>query len=117
MYRCPLRMHTTHITLHNVSFQGHHTIYIYIYCILMFFQAMVGIAFSLGFLIGPMIGAYFSTKMRDGDEFFVIPALFALLLTLVDIIFLFLCFQETLPVEKRVCRHQKLISPRKLTQV
>ena len=32
-------------------------------------QAAVGIAFSIGFIIGPLIGAYFSMKAKDQEGF------------------------------------------------
>lgn len=62
---------------------------------------MVGIAFSIGFIIGPMIGAMFSVWARQRtDEWFVIPALFALFLTLLNIIYFTTTFNETL---QKVC--------------
>jgi MFS family permease len=55
-------------------------------------------AFSLGFIIGPLIGAIFAVwaKTKVGD-WFVFPALFALLLSFADLIFFIACFKETLP--------------------
>lgn len=55
-------------------------------------------AFSLGFIFGPLIGAMFAVwaKSKSG-EWFVVPALFAVLLALADLIFFILCFKETLP--------------------
>ncbi len=66
-------------------------------------QAVIGVAFSVGFIIGPLIGAFFS-RQAHGQEgtFFVAPAIFALCLVLVDIVFLLVCLPETLPAEKRV---------------
>ena len=71
-------------------------------------QAVIGIAFSIGFLLGPMIGAAFSvwgksTAETAGDSFtiFQYPALFALSLSLLDIALLVFAFPETLPEEKR----------------
>ncbi|XP_056646496.1 major facilitator superfamily domain-containing protein 10 [Diorhabda sublineata] len=66
-------------------------------------MAFVGIAFSLGFIIGPLIGAAFAVwaKKRTG-EWFVIPAIFAFLLSLIDLIFFMTFFKETLPKEKRI---------------
>ncbi|CAH1792101.1 unnamed protein product [Owenia fusiformis] len=65
-------------------------------------MAMVGIAFSIGFLIGPLIGAYFAKRVREQEElFFLGPALFALTLAIIDIVFIAVCFKETLPAEKR----------------
>jgi len=65
-------------------------------------MALVGVAFSLGFLFGPMIGAGFSVwgKDRGGDWYFY-PATFALILSLADIVFLALFFKESLPASKR----------------
>lgn len=59
---------------------------------------MVGIAFSIGFIIGPMIGAMFSVwaRQKTGD-WFVVPASFALLLAVLNIIYFAIFFKETLP--------------------
>lgn len=65
-------------------------------------MALVGIAFSLGFIIGPMIGALFSRfSDKSSDNWFVYPALCALSLAGMDILFCLLCLKETLPIEKR----------------
>lgn len=60
-------------------------------------------AFSLGFIVGPLIGAIFAVwaKKKVGD-WFIVPALFALLLSLADLIFFVLCFKETLPEVKNI---------------
>ena len=52
-------------------------------------MAMIGVAFSLGFLFGPMIGAAFSMwgKTQAG-ECYMYPAVFALILSIVDVFFL-----------------------------
>ncbi|XP_044765860.1 major facilitator superfamily domain-containing protein 10 isoform X2 [Coccinella septempunctata] len=65
-------------------------------------MALIGIAFSLGFIIGPLIGAAFAVwaKTRTG-QWYIIPATFALLLSLADLLFVTLVFQESLPMEKR----------------
>lgn len=65
-------------------------------------MALVGIAFSLGFIVGPLIGAIFAVwaKKKTG-QWFIVPALFAFLLSFADLIFFSLCFKETLPEEKR----------------
>lgn len=58
----------------------------------------MGIAFSLGFIIGPLIGAAFAAwAKKSSGEWFVVPAGFALLLALADLIFFICCFKETLP--------------------
>ncbi|KAM4708750.1 major facilitator superfamily domain-containing protein 10 [Discoglossus pictus] len=64
-------------------------------------MAMIGIAFSLGFTVGPMIGAYFAMNTASGDLFYVRPALLAFLLSIIDLIFIFLLLPETLPKETR----------------
>uniref|UniRef100_A0A182YGF4 SAGA-associated factor 11 homolog n=1 Tax=Anopheles stephensi TaxID=30069 RepID=A0A182YGF4_ANOST len=66
-------------------------------------MALVGIAFSLGFIAGPMIGAMFS-RLSDKTSAFFAPAMFAMLLAVADILFLVLCLKETLPKEKRSTR-------------
>lgn len=65
---------------------------------------MIGVAFSVGFIIGPLIGAYFSHQARlaNTGAFFITPALFALILAVLNVIFLMLFMGETLPTEKRV---------------
>lgn len=60
-------------------------------------------AFSVGFVFGPIIGAVFSRYARDQQEvFYTVPALFALALAVIDIIFVLMFFKETLPENKRV---------------
>nr|XP_022914815.1 major facilitator superfamily domain-containing protein 10 [Onthophagus taurus] len=65
-------------------------------------MALIGIAFSLGFIIGPVIGALFAVwaKSKTGD-WYILPALFAVFLALSDLVFFILFFKETLPKEKR----------------
>ncbi|XP_063700203.1 major facilitator superfamily domain-containing protein 10 [Culicoides brevitarsis] len=65
-------------------------------------MALVGIAFSLGFIVGPMIGAIFS-KISDksAEQWFYYPAIFAMILAVADIIFVVFCLKESLPREKR----------------
>ncbi|KAG9479551.1 hypothetical protein GDO78_011530 [Eleutherodactylus coqui] len=65
-------------------------------------MAMIGVAFSLGFTIGPMVGAYFAMNTTNGELFYIRPALLALLLAVIDLIFIFLLLPETLPKENRV---------------
>ena len=70
------------------------------------FQAFVGVAFSVGFVFGPIIGAVFSRFARDQQEqFYTTPALFALALAVIDIGFILMFFKETLPEHKRVWNH------------
>ena len=77
-------------------------------------MALVGIAFSLGFTLGPPLGAFFAT--HDATDFlpisvaslaphrFSVPALFSLLLSLIDFFFLALALPETKPATtERYC--------------
>lgn len=64
-------------------------------------MALIGVAFSVGFIVGPLIGAQFAVASKGSTEFYVGPAIFALLLALLDILFLSLMFTESLPQEKR----------------
>lgn len=61
-------------------------------------MALVGIAFSLGFIVGPMIGAMFSRfSDKTAQVWFWFPAVFAMTLAVADILFIFGCLKETLP--------------------
>lgn len=65
-------------------------------------MALVGIAFSLGFIVGPMIGAIFAVWAKNRtDMWFTVPASFALFLALADLVFFLFYFQESLPPNKR----------------
>ncbi|KAG4080037.1 hypothetical protein HA402_006349 [Bradysia odoriphaga] len=65
-------------------------------------MALVGIAFSLGFIIGPMIGAIFSRYSdKTMETWFWLPAIFAMTLATADLLFVAGCLKETLPKEKR----------------
>lgn len=60
-------------------------------------------AFSIGFVFGPLIGAGFSRWAREQQgEFYVMPALFALVLAVIDVIYVATIFKETLPQSRRV---------------
>ncbi len=66
-------------------------------------MALIGIAFSIGFIVGPLIGAFFSIWGRErADNWFVYPAYCALALSLLDLAFLCAFFKETLPEQKRL---------------
>ena len=53
-------------------------------------MALIGVAFSLGFLFGPMIGAAFSMwgKQQESGNWYIYPAVFALILSMIDILYL-----------------------------
>jgi MFS family permease len=72
--------------------------------------AIIGIAFGLGFIVGPGIGGLFAkfnlvesfpTLSQYGINPFSIPALVSLILTLVNLLWVARSFKETLPQEKR----------------
>ncbi|NXQ94160.1 MFS10 protein, partial [Sagittarius serpentarius] len=65
-------------------------------------MAMIGIAFSLGFTLGPIIGAYLAMETEKGEVFYLRSALLALTFAVADLIFIFFLLPETLPKEKRV---------------
>ncbi|KAH8265620.1 hypothetical protein KR038_012042 [Drosophila bunnanda] len=66
-------------------------------------MALVGVAFSLGFIVGPMIGALFAIfSDKSGGAWFVLPSLLAFGLAAGDLLVLVCCLRETLPKEKRV---------------
>lgn len=64
-------------------------------------MALVGIAFSLGFIVGPMIGAIFSMMSdKSSSTWFWYPAMFAFLLSVADVLFVASLFEESLPKVK-----------------
>ncbi|MEQ2191353.1 hypothetical protein XENOCAPTIV_027177, partial [Xenoophorus captivus] len=61
-------------------------------------QAMIGVAFSLGFTVGPLMGAYFAVSSKTtGNVFYETPALLALAFSVADLLFIWLMLPETLP--------------------
>ncbi|CAB3399263.1 unnamed protein product [Caenorhabditis bovis] len=78
-------------------------------------MALIGISYSIGFLIGPMIGAYFSS-IAPIESPFGNPALFSILLTISEFAFLFflpetLDYREQRSIETIKETRQQLISP------
>ena len=72
-------------------------------------MALVGVAFGLGFLVGPAIGGfsslidlgtYFPDLVRYGINPFSVPAFIAFSLSLLNLLWVALKFNETLPLEK-----------------
>ncbi|XP_053530505.1 major facilitator superfamily domain-containing protein 10 isoform X2 [Ictalurus punctatus] len=59
-------------------------------------MAMIGVAFSLGFTLGPLMGAYFALRPVDAELFYQGPALLAVLFSVADLLFIFLMLPETL---------------------
>lgn len=78
-------------------------------------MSFVGIAFGLGFIFGPALGGIFSiiridtlypSLSRYGINPFSAPALFAMILCLVNLFFVITKFRETLPKERRGTTHE-----------
>jgi len=69
-------------------------------------QAAIAIAFCLGFLFGPTIGAMFSilgtTSEAQSYSTFQYPALFSLCMAAGDILLIYALLPETLPSSHRV---------------
>ncbi|MGK0456444.1 MAG: MFS family permease [Zhongshania aliphaticivorans] len=72
--------------------------------------AIIGIAFGLGFVVGPGIGGllakinlleYYPSLERFGINPFSVPALLSCILALVNLVWVTTRFKETLPPEKR----------------
>ncbi|KAF8792388.1 Major facilitator superfamily like protein [Argiope bruennichi] len=65
-------------------------------------MALFGIVYTVGFNIGPVIGAVFvSQGVKCSQNFYFLPTIFALIMTIIDIFLLVFCFKESLPKEKR----------------
>lgn len=64
-------------------------------------MALIGIAFSLGFMFGPCIGAVFSAKLSPTNAIYAYPSYLAIALTVVNIMFVSKFYKESLPVNKR----------------
>ncbi|EFO97394.1 hypothetical protein CRE_16810 [Caenorhabditis remanei] len=83
-------------------------------------MAFIGISYSLGFLVGPMIGAYFST-IASPDAPFASPAIFSIILTVLEFGFLFF-LPETLDLKEQKSlddikkTRKELITPKDLFQ-
>ena len=93
-------MHGTNYTV-TTSHSYENDFYKYTLCL--HFQALVGVAYSIGFIVGPTIGAVFASRSSiESGNLYYLPAVFASVLILVDIIFVLCCFKDTLPPEKRV---------------
>ena len=63
----------------------------------LYFQALIGLAFSIGFIIGPLAGAWFA---KNNDLWGEKPAFYALSLSLANVALVALFIPETL---SKVC--------------
>ncbi|XP_068167218.1 major facilitator superfamily domain-containing protein 10 [Antennarius striatus] len=60
-------------------------------------MAMIGVAFSLGFTVGPLMGAYLATSYKStGNVFYQTPALLAFGFSTADLLFIWFMLPETL---------------------
>ncbi|XP_077572115.1 major facilitator superfamily domain-containing protein 10 isoform X2 [Stigmatopora nigra] len=67
-------------------------------------MAVIGVAFSVGFTAGPLMGAYLSSSSEStGRLFFQTPALLGLAFSLADLLFIWLMLPETLSADAKVC--------------
>ncbi|EPB76766.1 transporter, major facilitator family protein [Ancylostoma ceylanicum] len=79
-------------------------------------MALIGISYSVGFLIGPMFGAYFST-IAPKDALHTTPAIFSIVLTCIHFLLVAFLLPETLKYEERrksediVRKANQLVSP------
>lgn len=66
-------------------------------------MAMIGVAFSLGFTVGPLMGAYFAMSSKTtGSVSHQTPAMLALAFSAADLLFIWLMLPETLPNKFKV---------------
>ncbi len=88
-------------------------------------MALVGVAFGLGFLVGPAIGGFSSLVdltahspelVRLGINPFSVPAFIAFSLSLLNLLWVAFRFDETLPSEKRQSRLERQLPGFKLSQ-
>ncbi|XP_053213094.1 major facilitator superfamily domain-containing protein 10-like [Panonychus citri] len=68
-------------------------------------MALIGVAFSIGFIFGPLIGAFFSyyskTIISSGQHFFALPAITSTILAAINLIFIYIYFKESLAKSNR----------------
>nr|CAG4644134.1 EOG090X09U7 [Lepidurus arcticus] len=67
-------------------------------------MALVGVAFSLGFMVGPMLGAWFAIGLKNQGlvgEWYQLPAAVSLALAVTNVVFVAVAFKESLPKERR----------------
>ncbi|CAJ0933496.1 unnamed protein product, partial [Mesorhabditis belari] len=57
-------------------------------------MAIVGMSYSVGFLVGPMIGAFFS-KIAPVNQFYTTPAYFSIVMTIIYFLIVFFALPET----------------------
>ncbi|KAI5088297.1 major facilitator superfamily domain-containing protein 10, partial [Silurus meridionalis] len=68
-------------------------------------MAMIGVSFSLGFTLGPLMGAYFALRPMDAELFYQGPALLAVLFSVADLLFIFFMLPETLHKARKSMYH------------
>ncbi|CDW57718.1 MFS 1 domain containing protein [Trichuris trichiura] len=75
-------------------------------------MAFIGIAFSLGFLVGPSVGAYIAYSIRNSSGFWSLtaPACFSLVVTVAQFCWIHWFLPETLPKSARAKKQKPLTS-------
>ncbi|XP_013199571.2 major facilitator superfamily domain-containing protein 10 [Amyelois transitella] len=64
-------------------------------------MALIGLAFSVGFIVGPLAGAWFAASNRASGSWGERPAFYALCLSLANVFLVAFCVPETLTKDKR----------------
>ncbi|VDM52248.1 unnamed protein product [Angiostrongylus costaricensis] len=67
-------------------------------------MALIGISYSIGFLVGPMFGAYFST-VAPKDALYTTPAIFSIVLTVIHFFLVAFLLPETLEYVEEVSEY------------
>ncbi|MFH4976138.1 hypothetical protein AB6A40_002847 [Gnathostoma spinigerum] len=76
-------------------------------------MAFLGGSFSVGFIVGPMIGAYFTAKTRtysNKEELFLFPAQFSVIMSIAELILIVAVLPETLEASERKKTSRELIA-------
>lgn len=70
-------------------------------------MALIGVAFGLGFLLGPALGGTLSVVGKDYGLEFALPSLFVAGLCFVTFVFAFFCLKESHQKNKAVTEHRR----------
>lgn len=69
--------------------------------------ALVGVAFSVAFTVGPMMGAFMASRVVSEENPFMTAALFSLALITIETVFVYFKLPETRPLEKKKVEGEK----------
>lgn len=87
----------------DLYFCVYFSISVHIKLLLVIFQALVGLAFSIGFIVGPLAGAWFAKSNMTSGLWGEKPALYALSLSLANITLVTMFIPETLSKVSFIC--------------